>query len=167
MEGWFFATAALLVVSGIGKLVDPTATAGALRTARLPDDRFLVRVLGLAELGVGVGNLLWSSFLLAWMQTGLYLAFGLFVLWALSRRLPLASCGCFGKPDTPPTWLHVLINGTAVIGGGFHAMTGAQGLGSILAEQPLAGLPYVGFVGLGAYCLYLLLGELPLLRTIT
>ena len=167
MEGWFFATAALLVVSGIGKLVDPTPTAGALRAARLPSARFLVRGLGLAEVVVGLGNLLWSSALLAWLQTGLYLAFGLFVVWALSRKLPIASCGCFGKPATPPTWLHAAVNGMAVVGGGLQALAVSDSLPAILAEQPLAGLPYLGFIGLGAYCLYLLLGELPLLRTST
>ena len=165
MEGWFFATAALLVVSGIGKLVDPMPTAGALRAGRLPSARFLVRGLGLAEVVVGLGNLLWSSALLAWLQTSLYLAFGLFVVWALSRKLPIASCGCFGKPNTPPTWLHAAVNGMAVVGGGLQALAASDSLPAILAEQPLAGLPYLGFIGLGAYCLYLLLGELPLLRT--
>ena len=30
-----------------------------------------------------------------------------------------------------------------------------------LRDQPLAGIPYLGFVGVGVYALYLLLAELP------
>lgn len=165
MEGWFYATAALLVVSGIRKVVDPAPTAGALRAAGLPHQSILVLALGVLEVGVGAGNLLLSSVPLAWSQATIYAAFALFVVWALRQRVPIASCGCFGKPDTPPTWLHVVVNVAALVGATTHAAIGAPSLTSILASQSLAGVPYLGFVAIGAYCLYLLLGELPLLRT--
>jgi hypothetical protein len=167
VEGWFFASAALLVVSGAGKLVDTRPTTGALRAAGLPNGGFVVRGLGLSEIAIGLGNLLWASTLLAWGQAALYGAFALFVVWALSRNIAIASCGCFGKPDTPPTWLHVFINTTAAAGAIYQAVIGPKNLGAVLADQALAGVPYLGFLGLGAYCLYLLLGELPLLRTST
>jgi hypothetical protein len=167
VEGWFFATAALLVVSGVSKLVDPIPTAGALHTARLPSAHSLVRWFGLTEVGVGLGNLLWANVALAATQAAVYLAFALFVAWAMSQNLPISSCGCFGKADTPPSWVHVAINGLAAVGGATHALLGASSLLAILSSQPMGGVPYLGFVGLGTYCLYLLLGELPILRTNT
>jgi hypothetical protein len=119
----------------------------------------------LFEISVGLGNLLWTSSLVAWVQAALYVAFALFVVWALSHNTAIASCGCFGKANTPPTWLHVFINTTAAAGAVHQAVVGPKNLAMILADQPLVGVPYLGFLAMGAYCLYLLLGELPLLRT--
>lgn len=165
MEGWFFATAALLVVSGIRKVIDPAPTSGALQAAGLPHHLALVLGLGVFEVGVGAGNLLVSNSVLVWAQATLYAAFAVFVLWALRQRIPIASCGCFGKPATPPTRLHVVVNVAALVGASGHAITETPSLASVLASQSLAGVPYLGFIALGTYCLYLLLGELPLLRT--
>ncbi|CAN5251381.1 hypothetical protein BH18ACT5_BH18ACT5_07960 [soil metagenome] len=165
MEGWFFVTAALLAVSGIRKVVDPAPTSGALRAAGLPHRSTLVLGLGVFEVGVGASNLLVSNSVLVWAQAALYAAFAVFVLWALRQRIPIASCGCFGKPDTPPTRLHVVVNVAALVGASVHALTETPSLASVLGSQPLVGVPYLGFVALGTYCLYLLLGELPLLRT--
>jgi len=164
VEGWFFATAALLVVSGSQKLIDGAPTAGALKAAGLPHARPWVVLVAVTEIGIGATNLLASNPGAVWAQAALYAAFGVFVASALIRRLPLASCGCFGKADTPPTWMHLVINVLAVAGAVRQASS-SSALWSVLSDQPLAGLPYLGFVGLATYCLYLLLGDLPSLRT--
>lgn len=90
-----------------------------------------------------------------------YLGFAGFVAFALVRDLPLQSCGCFGRDDTQPTWLHVAVNISAAAAGIWIAVARTGDLLVTLGEQPLAGVPYLGFVGIGVYALYLLLAELP------
>ena len=164
MEGWFFLVAALLVWSGIGKFADPEPTSGALRAAGLPSSRLSVLGLASSEVVVGTAALLFSGPTFAWAVAVVYAAFAGFVALAMSRRLPIASCGCFGKADTPPTWIHLVINLAAVGGAITYATVGGQSLPSVLGEQPLAGIAYVGFLAIGVYCLYLILSELPRLN---
>ncbi|MGH8958600.1 MAG: MauE/DoxX family redox-associated membrane protein [Acidimicrobiia bacterium] len=161
MEGWFFLVAALLVWSGIRKFADSEPTSGALRAAGLPSSRLSVIGLGSVEIAVGSMALLVSGPLHAWAVAVVYAGFAAFVALAMGRRLPIASCGCFGKADTPPTWIHLMMNLTAVSGAVTFATADGPSLPSVLAEQPLAGIAYVGFLGIGVYCLYLLLSEVP------
>lgn len=165
MEGWFFLAAALLVFSGIRKLADPAPTSGALRAAKLPSSRAAVFALASTEIGVGSIGLLGSGSIWAWAVALVYAGFAIFVALALSRRLPIASCGCFGKADTPPTASHLLVNIAAVGGAVIVASRGGTNLPTALGTQPLGGLAYLGFLIVGVYCLYLLLSELPLLST--
>ena len=44
-----------------------------------------------------------------WRSRLSYLAFTAFVITARLKGGVLASCGCFGKADTPPTWLHAAV----------------------------------------------------------
>jgi hypothetical protein len=94
----------------------------------------------------------------------IYAGFGAFVIYALVRRLPIQSCGCFGKSDTPPTWTHVGFNLISAAGGIGIAFSGTAPI-SLLADQPAWGIPYLGFVAIGVVVVYLLLAELPQLRT--
>jgi hypothetical protein len=165
VEGWFFLVAALLVWSGIRKFAASEPTSGALRAAGLPSSLLSVIGLGSVEVGVGSMALLFSGPAYAWAVAAVYAGFAGFVAMAMSRRLPIASCGCFGKADTPPTWVHLILNLAAVGGAIVFAAADGPSLPSILAQQPLAGIAYVGFLGLGVYCLYLLLSELPRLTT--
>ena len=161
LEGWYFITVALLVVSGGSKVHDPEPTRGALRAAGLPSSRSLVLGLAAGEIAVGAAALgLTSPFAPA--AVGLfYLGFAGFVAYALARSLPLQSCGCFGKSDTPPGWLHVGVNlSAAAVALGLAARGGAD-LFAVLSEQPGAGIPYVGFVAIGAALLALILSALP------
>jgi hypothetical protein len=75
------------------------------------------------------------------------------VAFARWRGGPLATCGCFGRPDTPPTALHLIIDLGLAAAGGAVVATGARGDGTLathLAHQPGAGLPllFVSAVGL-------------------
>lgn len=165
MEGWFFLVAALLIWSGIRKLADPDPTSGALRAAALPSSRLAVFGLAVVEIVVGAMALVATNPVAAWAVGLVYAGFAGFVGLAMGRRLPIASCGCFGRADTPPTWLHLVINLAAVGGAMAVATGGGPSLPSVLAQQPMAGIAYLGFLGIGVYCLYLLLSELPRLTT--
>lgn len=44
-------------------------------------------------------------------QALLYTAFLIWVSLALVLDIPMASCGCLGRPDTPPYWGHLVLNG--------------------------------------------------------
>jgi hypothetical protein len=102
--------AGLLALAGAMKVVDPTMTVGALREFGLPSSPALVRVLALAEVVLGIlaivvgGTVLWT------LVAASYIAFGMFVVAALRVDAPIGSCGCFGRADTPPHWLHVVID---------------------------------------------------------
>ncbi len=154
-------TAALLVLSGGTKLRDPEPTRGALRAARLPSSRGAV--IGLAGTEIAVGAL---AIGLPWplAAAGLgavYLSFAGFVTFALLRHLPIQSCGCFGSSDTPPGWLHVVLNLSAVATAAVVAVRGGADLLGLLDSQPAAGLPYLAFVAIGAYLISLILSHQP------
>ena len=102
--------AVLLALAGAQKLLDPTNTVGALVALGLPSVPGLVRagaalelVIGVAAIAVG-GPVVWGA------VAASYLLFSAFVAFALARKTPLASCGCFGRADTPPSWLHIVVN---------------------------------------------------------
>ncbi len=159
LEAWFFIAAALLVLSGGSKLIDPAPTRGALETARLPAGAGTVPALAMAEIAAGLTGIILGSWGAA--AVGLiYLGFAGFVLYALRLQLPIQSCGCFGRPDTPPSWWHFGFNLVSAGVGLALAFNGAAPV-DLLFDQPLAGIPYLGFVALGVWVVYLLLAEMP------
>ena len=161
LEGWFFLSAALLLVSGGAKLADPAPTSGALRGAGFPSGRGVVYLLGAAELAAGGWSLFAGGGGAGWAVATLYAGFGWFVALALRRRLPIASCGCFGKVDTPPSRLHLVLNSAGAAGGVWAAVTTSPSLVAVLGDQPWSGLPYLGFLAAGTYAAFLLLTVLP------
>ena len=161
MEGWFFLSAALLLVSGGAKLADPVPTSGALRVAGLVSSIGVVYTLAVAEIATGAAALLAGGTWTGWAIAILYGAFGGFVALTLHRRIPIASCGCFGKADTPPSLIHVFLNAAGVVGGLWAALSDGPSLVTILGGQPLAGVPYLFFLAAGTYTAYLLLTVLP------
>jgi hypothetical protein len=159
--GWSHLSAALLLISGGAKLVDPDPTSGALRAAGLPASRWAVAALGLWEiaagsLALGVGGTVGGSVLFL-----TYAAFAGFIVYALRSGLPIQSCGCFGRSDTPPSMSHVAVNALAAGSGAWLVVFGGGDLLTTLTIQPLGGVPYIGFIAVGVYALYLLLAELP------
>ena len=102
--------AAVLAYAGGAKLFDPTMTAGALRAMGVPAPEWLVRVGAAAEVALAVAAVVWGGGAL-WALVGLsYTLFAGFVVLALASGRPIGSCGCFGRVDIPPTWLHVVVN---------------------------------------------------------
>ena len=123
LQGPVHAAAALLVVAGAQKALDPLPLVRATRSVGLRVPRAVVRCAALGELAVGLAALLDGSRLTALAVAVSYASFTGFVLLARARGGVLASCGCFGKADTPPTVLHAAVTGGLAIA----AATGAPG----------------------------------------
>ena len=104
------------MVGGALKLVDPSGTVGALRALGLPSGTDRVRVLAGVE--VIVGMLAWSvsSRVLSSLVALSYAAFVAVIVLALVRKLPIDSCGCLGKLETPPSWRHLVVLGLGLLG---------------------------------------------------
>jgi hypothetical protein len=87
-----------------------------------------------------------------------YLAFAVFVVFVRLRHGALASCGCFSTPDTPATWLHAVVNlALAAAAGSVSASGSPDTVLSVLARQPLDGVPLIATTALGAWLAYLML----------
>ena len=148
----------LLAASGLTKLLDPNPTRGAMEAARLPSSLWIARGLGLVEVfaavvGLGLGGPM------LFIPVLLYLGFFVFTLVAVQQRLPIQSCGCFGREDTPPTVLHVAYNATSALALAYIAI---MALPSVpWGAPPLEIGLYIAFAVVGAYLAYLLLSQLP------
>lgn len=105
--GPFAIAAVLLVVGGAAKAVRPHDTAVALRGAGLPVKDPVVRLGGAAEVALGLVALADVDSVVAFLVAASYGAFFAFVTVALIRRLPISSCGCLGRFETPPTPVHL------------------------------------------------------------
>jgi hypothetical protein len=167
----------LLVGAGASKAVRPADTArallplvparlrpvvafGALRTA--------VRVLAAIEVAVGAVGLLVPRPLTAALVAASYVAFAGAVAYARAHGGALASCGCFGTPDTPATSLHVVIDlvlGAAAVAVAVRAPTTGW-LVTVVARQPLHGLPLAVLTAVGAGVTYLALSGLARLHAV-
>lgn len=113
MQSVLAAAAGLLVVTGAAKLRRPAAATAALAaiTLRLDGRAHLAgRALGAAEVAVGLAALLTRSWAAAACTALLYLGFAAFVVTAMRPGRAVASCGCSGQVDTPPTRLHVVVD---------------------------------------------------------
>jgi len=155
--GLYLVAAGLLVVAGVGKAArsDDTARALAVLLPGSPSLRLLrwaVRLGALAEAGLGVVALVFPRPVTAALVALSYVCFAGVVAFARRRGGPLATCGCFGRPDTPPTGLHLVLD-LVLAGSAAAVAAGAPGGGSLhaqLAHQPGAGVPllFVSAVGL-------------------
>jgi hypothetical protein len=169
MDAWsgpFFAAALLLAAAGALKVHDPTNTVGALRALGRPVPPLVVRLGGAVELGIGVWAVVAGSAVPALLVAASYVAFTGFVAVALLRRAPIGSCGCFGKVDTPPSAMHVVVNLGAVVAAVAVALGGPVPLADVLADQPAAGVPFVVFTLVAAGGAFLALTALPRLRLV-
>jgi hypothetical protein len=143
--GPYLAGCVLLVVAGAAKVRRPADTAIALAgltsvsRARLQP---IVRVAAGAEGLLGGAALARPHALLAGLVALSYVAFAGYVLWARKTGGALASCGCFGTPDTPPTVAHVVMN-IAFAAAALAVATAEDGrtIGRVLAGQPGHGAP--------------------------
>jgi hypothetical protein len=164
--GPFAIAAALLVLAGAPKVVRPRDTVNALRAAGIPAPNVFVRVLAFAEVAIGIDALVRGNRPSAVLVALSYSVFTVFVLLALRRSTPLASCGCFGRDDTPPTWIHVAIDAAAVVAAVAVAVDPGVGLPDVLRDQPLAGVPFVILLVSGTFLAYLALSALPRLMVL-
>jgi len=151
------ALALVLGLAGAAKVLDPTMTVGAMRALGLPASPNLVRSGAAAELAIAVAALTvsapWAYLLVALSM----LAFALFVVVALRRGTMIGSCGCFGREDTPPHPIHVVLDiglaAVAVAGATFDEAPLAlvaddlgDGIAVVVLAVVIAGLLYAAFV---------------------
>jgi len=164
--GPFLIAALLLAGAGAAKAADPSATVGALRGFGLAVPPSAVRVGGGVEVALAVVAAASGNMIAAYAVAVSYLAFTAFVLAARARHLPIGSCGCFGKIDTPPSALHVVVDVGAAAAAVGVATGDGSGLGTVLAAQPLAAVPFVLLVLVGAYAAFTALTVVPQLQTL-
>lgn len=153
LQGPVHAAAALLVLAGAQKLRDPLPLVRAARSVSLSVPATLVRAGAALEAAVGLATLLDGSRWTALAVAASYAGFTAFVVLALLRKGILASCGCFGRADTPPTVLHAVVTG----GLSLAATTGAPGALPVTATA-LVTTAAVALTG------YLVLAVLPTVR---
>jgi len=154
--------AVLLVVGGAAKVRSPLDTARALQGVGIGATALVVRVLASVEVAVGALALLVDSRVLAALVAVSYLAFAVFVVRALRADAPISSCGCFGKIDTPPSRVHVVIDGVIAVMAGAVAVVGTDvSLPAVLPDQPLLGVPFLLLVAIGVGLVFLAFTALP------
>jgi hypothetical protein len=163
LAGPFAIAAVVLALGGALKALEPGDTAHALRTLRFPVGRTAVRVGGAAEALLATAALVSGLPVLVALVALSYAAFAVVVYVALRSGRPISSCGCFGKVDTPPSWAHI---GIDVVSAGFaaaaaFASTSEIALPDVIADQPLAGVPFLLLVAVGVGFVFLALTALP------
>jgi len=166
LAGPFAIAAVLLAAGGAAKAVRPRDTARALtavgvRFPRMLPGRVVVRIGGAIEAAIGVAALLVGGPVLCALVAASYLAFAGFVVVALRSGAPISSCGCFGKVDTPPSMVHVVLDVAFAGVAAAAAFTGGVALPDVLGEQPLLGIPFLVLLVLGCSLVLLAFTSLP------
>lgn len=169
--GLFLIASGLLVLAGVAKAVRADDTARALvdlapRRVPLRFARTVVRVGAVTEAAIGLWALVLPRPASAALVATSYALFTAVVLYARLHGGALSTCGCFGRPDTPATWLHLAVNVVLTATAITVALetTNDQTTLSILSHQPWAGLPLLFVSGVGLYLTYLALSPLAALE---
>ncbi|MBM3660204.1 MAG: hypothetical protein FJW95_11995 [Actinobacteria bacterium] len=162
----FGMAALLLVVAGALKLVDPSGTVGALRALGVVVDDTRVRVLAGAEAALGALALAVTNEVIALAVALSYAGFALVIVTALVRGLPIDSCGCLGRLETPPGGRHLLVVGVALLGALGEAAEPTASLIERIGDDPADGLLFAfGVLMLtGAAVLLFRVGRRPSVR---
>jgi Methylamine utilisation protein MauE len=137
----FLAATFMLGAAGVTKMARPDDTARALHTAGLPLGRVAVRVGAVGEVAVAVAAVAAPGAVTGGLVAVSYAAFATFVILALRRGWPLASCGCFGRPDTRPTAAHAGLNLGAAGVAVWWAVVAGGSAGDLFRYAPWGGWP--------------------------
>ena len=138
------AAALLLIVAGLAKVFRPVPTAELLASFGLPEVPAAVVVIGIVESVVGVLALVTGGHLLAVATGTFYVGFIVVVGRALATGAE--SCGCFGRVDSPPSWIHVV--GNAVFAVASFVAAAGRTPAQVMADQPADGIGFVVGTGL-------------------
>ena len=136
----FIASVVLLGAAGLAKLWRPDDTSGALRVAGLPSHRQLVRAGALLEIALALAAVIAPGALTGALVAAAYFTFTAFVATALVNRWPIASCGCFGRPDSRPGFGHLLLDAGATAAAVWWAVGAPGHLSSLFVRSPSLGL---------------------------
>ncbi len=159
--GPFLVAATLLVVGGVVKLGRPNDTVNALRQVGWPANAAVVRAGSAFEIALGTAAFVHGGTLAATFLAVSYLGFSIFVLTALVKHAPIASCGCFGRAETPASALHVAVNIGAAASGLAVALDPGAGIADVVSSQPYLGIPFVVLMLTAAFATFLVLSALP------
>ena len=106
-----------------------------------------------------------AAFLVPGLVTGALVAsayglFAVFIVIALQRGWVLTSCGCFGRPDNPPTLAHAVLNAAAAACAIWWAVSWPAGYGvthlaRLFFHQPWHGGPLMFISAIVAGLAYL------------
>lgn len=140
------AAALLLLVAGLAKVIRPAPTSDLLATFGLPAAHPVAMAIGVVECAVGVTALAVGGPLIAAVVGTIYAVFAVVVVRAM--RVGAASCGCFGRVDAPPSWIHVVGN-LALAAVSFAALAGDTPI-EVMDDQPAGGIGFVVLVGVVA-----------------
>ncbi len=171
--GLYLVAAGLLVGAGVAKAIRPGDTARAL--GALPGlDRVPTRLLqgatrtgAAAEALLGLAAFAAPGPLTGGLVSASYLLFAAVTAIVRVRGGALSSCGCFGRADTPASWLHVVLNLVFAVAAATVATstpTTTTTLG-VLSHQPWAGVPLLFASAVGVWLTYLAMAVLPALET--
>ena len=173
--GLFLIASGLLVLAGLAKALRPDDTARALvelapdrntRHMSVRSARTVVRVGAMAEAAIGVWALVLPRPISAALVASSYALFTGVVFYARLHGGALSTCGCFGQPDTPATWLHVAVNALFTVAAVTVALRTTSGatIHALLSHQPWTGLPLFLVSAVGLYLTYLALSPLATLE---
>ncbi|MGI9080275.1 MAG: MauE/DoxX family redox-associated membrane protein [Acidimicrobiales bacterium] len=167
LAGSYVAAAVLLGLGGALELRRPAATVGALRAMGAPASASVVRSGAAVAVVISFGAVAGLGRPFALAVSVAYLLLAAFVLAALMRHVPLQSCGCFGKEDTPPTTGHLAVNLVAAVTAGAVALgPGGRGWSSVhLDANPVAVALFSVLTAAVAAFAYLALTAVPRLMT--
>lgn len=141
--------ALVIAVGGVTKVLSPDAFARTLRALRIPGGRGVARATGIIEIGLGGAAVWFGGSALALAVAAAYTVFTVAVVAA--RRAGAESCGCFGSVAAPPSTVHVVVNAVSAVLALAAAAVAPLGLPETLADQPLAGVPYLVMVAVGVW----------------
>jgi hypothetical protein len=163
LAGPFAIATVVLALGGALKALEPAETAYALRLLRLPSASLLVRAGGTFELVIALGALVTGATALAIVVALSYALFAVVVMLALSAGTPISSCGCLGRIETPPSWIHVGIDLAAagIVAAAAVATDTEIALPDVLSRQPLLGVPFLVLVAVGVALVFLAFTALP------
>ena len=144
--------ALVVAVSGATKVLAPRSFAELTTTVGVPVGTVGARIAGLIEIALGVWVLATGARLACAALALAYVVFSVVVV--LARRVGAPSCGCFGASAAPPSTVHVAVNLVSASIAGAGAIAGdLDGIGTVVSDQPLAGVPFLLLLGTGAWLL--------------
>jgi hypothetical protein len=144
----YLAAITLLGAAGVAKAVRPAETANALAGAGLSIGRTWVRVGAVLEAILAVAAWVIPGPVTGGVVAAAYALFAAFIVVALQQGWALTSCGCFGRPDSPPTLAHAALNIGAAACAVWWAAAWPAGYGfshlvRLFSHQPWHGGPLV------------------------
>jgi hypothetical protein len=163
---------ALLAVAGVIKALRPHDSALALKglwpALSVRRAGVGVRLLATLEAGLGAVGIAFPNAVVASLVAASYAGFVVVVLYARSRGGPLATCGCFGSPDTPPTVTHAAIDAVVALAAALYGASGQRGnVEGLLSHQYFHGVPLVVAVALCGWLAFVAMVQLPRLGALT